>query len=104
MGYSHPPRCWRSSWPDRSTCRSSSYSGSRIEVLDLADEVALGGAQVREMHAPTGNEEAEYPYFPADPVCALVGGIGVGPDREIAPRSLVDAAARDQALGAQKWA
>ena len=55
------------------------------------------------MHAPAGDEHAGDADLAADAVGALVVGIGVGADRQIAARTVVDAAGRRQPFGAQPW-
>ena len=68
----------------------------------MADEVALGGVDVDQVHSPAGKEKAQGADLAADAVGALVARVGVGADRQIAARAVVYAARRDQPLGAQE--
>src|SRR4030095_6851508 len=100
MASSRPRRCWRSSWRERSACRSRSCFGWRIKRLNLAYQVPLRRVDIGKVHAPAGDEEAQGANLAADPVGALVLRVGIGTDREIAARPVIDAAAGDETLGA----
>ena len=79
----------------------SNCSGSSADLADLPDQIALRDREIGEMHAPAGQKHAQNPDFAADAVGALVIGIGVGADRQIAALAIVDALRRDQTFGAQ---
>ena len=79
---------------------SSSCSGSSADLADLADQVALGFAMSARCMPQPGRNMPSTPTSPPIRSVRLSLGIGVGADRKIAARAVVDASCRDQPFGA----